>query len=96
MTLRAKTVCEEFKERSQLRSYLDIELHAVERDEEYRETAHFSTQCGGCTTCTPLLKACKHVFQSLLRQGAEPRHCKNVLPKDEALEHRVNCSAVQA
>ena len=56
-----------------LRSDLDKEL-------QQEETGSSSSRSGGCTTCAPVLETCKHAFQSLVRHGAELRHCKNVLP----------------
>ena len=52
----------------------------VEPEEDCRDTASNSTRSGGCTTCAPVLETCKHAFQLLIRQGAELRHCKSVLP----------------
>ena len=43
-------------------------------------------------TCAPVLETGKHAFQSLVRQGAELRHCKNVLPnpKKPDIQHYQN------
>ena len=82
---RQESACENYlgghaRKAHKLRSNLDNELRVVEPEEDCSDTASTSTRSGGCTTCAPVLETCKHAFQSLIRQGAELRHCKNVLP----------------